>query len=84
MDGEYHREGDHLGEDVAEEELEFAMQSTLNHERSDPHLEHGMCDPETVIKNSDSVAHGEGCVESRPANYTSPDLDPSDDASDSG
>jgi len=60
--GEYRSEEDHLGEEIAEEKLEFAMQPALNHERSDPQLEQGMRHPETVIQKFDSLAHGEDCI----------------------
>src|SRR5208283_1438919 len=62
MGGIDHGEGNHLGEEVAEEELEFAMQPALNHERNDPHLEQGVRHPETVIQNLDSLVHGAACI----------------------
>src|ERR1700687_5459021 len=55
--GKYHGKGNQLGENVAEEELEFAVQSAPEHKRSDGYLKHGMCDPERVIENSNFLAH---------------------------
>src|ERR1700675_4770329 len=53
----YHGKGNQLGENVAEEELEFAVQSAPEHERSNGYLKHGMCDPERVIENPNFLVH---------------------------
>jgi hypothetical protein len=50
-------EGCQLHEHVAKEESKLAMQTTLEHERSDSYLEDGMRDPERVIEILNLLAH---------------------------
>ena len=55
--GKHDGKGDELSENVAEEELELAVQATPDHDRSDSHLEDGMRDPERVIENFNFLVH---------------------------
>ena len=53
----YDRKAGELNENVAEEELEFAVQPVPHHERGDSRLKDGMRDPERVIEKSNFLAH---------------------------
>jgi hypothetical protein len=55
--GKYHGKGHQLGKNIAEEELELAVQSAPEHKRSDSYLKHGMSDPERVIENFELFVH---------------------------
>jgi hypothetical protein len=53
----YYGEGDELSKNVGKKELEFAVQTTPEHDGSDAHLEDGMRDPERVIENFNFLVH---------------------------
>src|SRR5579864_9714160 len=62
MRGKYDGEGDELREDVSEEKLKLAVQSTTEHHGSNTHLEDGMRHPESVIENFDFLEIGRAHV----------------------
>jgi len=57
---EYCSEGQELNDEVGKKILEFAVQPTPQHDRGDSHLQDGMCDPERVIKELNSLGHVAG------------------------
>src|SRR5215469_1570749 len=51
------REGDELGDEVAEKELELPKKAAPDHECANPHFQDRMQYPERVIKKLESLAH---------------------------